>query len=263
MMWTRRGNNPSQGLPGILRQLETRLEKLIEGSAERVFPSARSQHDLAESLEKAMRQGIQLSADGVLFGPNLFVIEVHPSHVNELATNFTLLDGLTRIIAEEGYAANLKFASPIVLQVSPSEEVLPGETRIIARQSLDGLTGTTAVETDTDGRGGLEDAPRGAYLVVDGVQVFALRRPVVNIGRRNDNHLVINDSRVSRIHAQLRALRGQYVIFDLDSTGGTWVNGERIRQRVLRPGDVVSLSGVPLIYGQDADEVDSTQRLPG
>ncbi|MGD8457618.1 MAG: FHA domain-containing protein, partial [Anaerolineales bacterium] len=67
-----------------------------------------------------------------------------------------------------------------------------------------------------------------------------------------DNHLVIDDPRVSRTHGQLRAVKGRYMLFDLKSSGGTYVNGERINQVVLHPGDVISLAGVPIVYGQDA-----------
>jgi pSer/pThr/pTyr-binding forkhead associated (FHA) protein len=70
---------------------------------------------------------------------------------------------------------------------------------------------------------------------------------------------VIDDARISRTHAQLRVSRGQYVIFDLDSSGGTWVNGKQVRQQVLRPGDVVSLAGVPLVYGQESSGLGETQ----
>jgi pSer/pThr/pTyr-binding forkhead associated (FHA) protein len=93
--------------------------------------------------------------------------------------------------------------------------------------------------------------PENAFLIIEGVKVFPLRTPVVNMGRRLDNTLVIDDPRVSRNHAQLRAIKGRYVIFDLNSTGGTFINGQRTSQSVLYPGDVVSLAGVALIFGQD------------
>ena len=96
-----------------------------------------------------------------------------------------------------------------------------------------------------------EKIPSNAFLIVEGVKVFPLTLPVINIGRRLDNQLVIDDPRVSRNHSQLRAIKGRYVLFDLNSTGGTFVNGQRINQSVLYPGDVVSLAGVALIFGQD------------
>jgi pSer/pThr/pTyr-binding forkhead associated (FHA) protein len=101
--------------------------------------------------------------------------------------------------------------------------------------------------------------PRNAFLIVEGDRVFPLSQMVVNIGRRADNHLVLSDPRVSRAHAQIRAIRGQYVLFDLNSTGGTMVNGRRIHQCALKPGDVISLSGVPLIYGEELPDDDTYQ----
>jgi pSer/pThr/pTyr-binding forkhead associated (FHA) protein len=74
----------------------------------------------------------------------------------------------------------------------------------------------------------------------------------VNIGRRLENNLVIDDPRVSRNHALLRANNGRYMLCDLNSSGGTYVNGLRITQQALRPGDVISLAGVSIIYGEES-----------
>ena len=96
-----------------------------------------------------------------------------------------------------------------------------------------------------------DNIPENAFLIVEGVKVHPLTESVVNIGRRLENQLVIDDPRVSRNHAQLRAIKGRFVLFDLNSTGGTFVNGQRTSQTVLYPGDVISLAGVALIFGQD------------
>ena len=92
--------------------------------------------------------------------------------------------------------------------------------------------------------------PEDAFVIIDGIRVIPLNQVIVNIGRRIENTLVVDDPRVSRTHAQLRAINGRYIIFDLNSTGGTFVNGKRINQSVLYPGDVISLAGAELIYGQ-------------
>ena len=83
----------------------------------------------------------------------------------------------------------------------------------------------------------------------------------MNIGRQPDNDLVIDDQRVSRIHAQLRAVRGKYVISDLGSTDGTRVNNQRITQQALHSRDIISLAGVPLVYAQDEESVGQTQEI--
>ncbi len=92
--------------------------------------------------------------------------------------------------------------------------------------------------------------PEEAFVVVDGVKVIPLTQPVVSIGRRVENTIVLDDPRISRNHAQLRAIKGRYVLYDLDSTGGCSVNGVRVSQSLLYPGDVISLAGVNLVYGQ-------------
>jgi pSer/pThr/pTyr-binding forkhead associated (FHA) protein len=92
--------------------------------------------------------------------------------------------------------------------------------------------------------------PEDAFVIVDGVKVIPLTQPLVRIGRRLENNLVLDDPRVSRTHAELRAINGRYVLFDLNSTGGTFVNGLKITQSVVYPGDVISLAGVNLVYGQ-------------
>lgn len=93
--------------------------------------------------------------------------------------------------------------------------------------------------------------PEDAFVIIDGIRVIPLNQAIVNIGRRIENILVVDDPRVSRTHAQLRAINGRYIIFDLNSTGGTFVNGKRVNQSVLYPGDVISLAGAELIYGQN------------
>ena len=107
------------------------------------------------------------------------------------------------------------------------------------------------------------EALPNAFLIVDGLQTFPLTQPVVNIGRDPSNHLRLEDPRVSRNHAQLRFALGRFVIFDLDSTAGTFVNGVAVSSQQLNPGDVISLAGVPLVFGQEAASLSGyTQELP-
>jgi len=49
----------------------------------------------------------------------------------------------------------------------------------------------------------------------------------------------------------VRTVKDRFILFDLSSSGGTFVNGERINQAALSAGDIVSLAGVTLIFGQD------------
>ena len=117
------------------------------------------------------------------------------------------------------------------------------------------VSGTNVLKT--------EDAiPENAFLIIEGLKVYPLRESVINIGRRLGNHVIIDDPRISRQHAQLRAIKGHFVLFDLNSTGGTFVNGQRTKQSVLYPNDVISLAGVTLVFGQDIQRTDRVETSP-
>lgn len=70
---------------------------------------------------------------------------------------------------------------------------------------------------------------------------FTLEGDQLTIGRDSTNEIVINDAEVSRRHSRLSFQGGKYVLEDLGSTNGTFVNGQRLSgPRVLKPGEVVS-----------------------
>ena len=89
-----------------------------------------------------------------------------------------------------------------------------------------------------------------AFVIINGIDLFPLRLAITSIGRKIDNELVLNDPRVSRRHAELRCFRGRYVVFDMGSSGGTYVNGHRVTHSIVYDGDVISLAGVQLIFRQ-------------
>jgi len=97
----------------------------------------------------------------------------------------------------------------------------------------------------------IDSIPPNAFVVIEGGKIYPLVKVVINIGRTLDNQLVIDDPRVSRSHAELRAIQGHFVLFDLNSTGGTFVNGHRISKTIIYPNDTISLGGVALTFNQD------------
>jgi hypothetical protein len=228
--------------------LEARLQSLIEGSVARLFPIINRQQDLAEHLIQAMRENIHTREDGSYLAPNRFSVAVHPAQAKILEKNPGLEEELAGHLNTAGREAGLEFLSQPVLTFDPDPELGLHETRILAQFDVDEVGGTSAMDQQ-----GTEQESRliNAYLIVNGVHIHPLTGGVVNIGRSDNNQLVIKDQRVSRSHAQLRLVGSRYVIFDLDSTGGTFVNDQRINRIALYPGDVISLAGVPLIFGQE------------
>ena len=88
-----------------------------------------------------------------------------------------------------------------------------------------------------------------AFLIVEGKRAISLERSITTIGRKPDNHIIVKNHHVSRYHAQIRNIKGSYVLMDLESTVGTSINGNKIKQAFLKEGDVISIGGSPMIFG--------------
>ena len=70
----------------------------------------------------------------------------------------------------------------------------------------------------------------------------------LTIGRSAENIVVLERSSVSRSHAKIRPEKEGYVLYDLLSTVGTYVNDEKIMKRTLRDGDVVGIGREDFIF---------------
>ncbi len=68
----------------------------------------------------------------------------------------------------------------------------------------------------------------------------------LSIGREHDNNVELKDPDVARYHARILYERGNYVVEDLDSTTGTWVNGQRTKRAPLNHGDVVRVGSTEI-----------------
>lgn len=78
--------------------------------------------------------------------------------------------------------------------------------------------------------------------------IYPLTEAEYAIGRHRDNDIALADPGVSGFHARLYRGPDGYVIEDLKSRNGTWVNGERVLQQTLASGDKVHLGTTDLLY---------------
>jgi len=206
--------------------------------------------DVGRRLAQEITRGARTDDRGRTFSPDQFTLTFHPGQIALFASQLpqaqaSLAEGLADLLAQHG----MTVIHPPHVTLASDPTLASREIRAISWHSRDPLTFSALIETPAEPT---DEPPPGAFLVVDGKRHFPLSAPVTSIGRRLDNHLVLDDPHVSRTHAQLRSQRGKFVLVDLNSTGGTLVNGNVIRQHTLKPGDVITIAGIELIYGQDA-----------
>jgi pSer/pThr/pTyr-binding forkhead associated (FHA) protein len=234
-----------------LDQLESKLQSLFEDKIMAILPGITLEDRVFQKLAMALKKNILEQKEEEPVAPNVFTLIV-ASKAGAIwkkpEVMKALTDAITLAVKEVGLELELQPAITVTTDDSFSKK----EMVVIASHSLEPMEDTKGMVTGAGTNADNNDTiPENAFLIVEGVRVFPLKDAVVNIGRRLENHLVIDDPRISRNHSQLRAVNGRYVLFDLNSTGGSFVNGQRTSQTVLYPGDVISLAGVALIFGQD------------
>jgi DNA-binding NtrC family response regulator len=91
----------------------------------------------------------------------------------------------------------------------------------------------------------------GKMVVISGVDLqktFAIGGKEVTIGSQQDNYCVLNDPTVSRHHAVIEETGRGYVLRDLGSTNGTYLNEIRIKEAYLEYGSVIGLGNTRLQF---------------
>lgn len=233
-------------------QFEERIQTLVEGGFARLFAGRLKPREVALRLARAMEDNADVDQAGNLVAPNRYVVHLHPDDHTVL---LEAQPGLASSLAE--HLVDLAQESDLRMDVTP-EVILVRDATIaphgvaVRADHVDGARQTTQMlvvgGVGDESPGAQEPALPPAFLVVGGSRYVPLERPVINLGRRRDNTIVLDDRRVSRQHCQLRFRFGDFVLYDLGSRGGTFVNNERVSECVLRPGDVISLAGVQVVY---------------
>ncbi len=89
----------------------------------------------------------------------------------------------------------------------------------------------------------------------------ALDRPLIRIGRSSKNDLVLDDDQVSRAHAEVSFQDGRFVVADLKSRNGVFVDKARVVRAPLSSGSRIRIGNTELQFAQDLPTVTEAQRL--
>ncbi|MCO7227397.1 FHA domain-containing protein [Pleionea sp. CnH1-48] len=77
---------------------------------------------------------------------------------------------------------------------------------------------------------------------------FLLKETKYRIGRSDDNDIALDDSSVSSAHAQLVYRDGEWVVINLLSSNGTFVNGGKVAETAINVGDRIGFGGVEFMF---------------
>jgi len=256
---------PRPGPPmSVLRNLESKLAGLVEGTFGRVFKTEVRPVELARKLAKEMddHRTVSLSRTYV---PNEYVIWLSPQ-------DRTRYDGVEHEVAEELSAYLLEHArrerlalvSRPVISFRTDDALALGEFGIQARLvRAPEEAGAAAPQQAAHGQtmvystaGRVQEplqaerrARRGrAFLLAEGKRLSIPDHGAV-VGRSRECDVVLADSNVSRRHAEIRPAGTGWTVGDLGSTNGVRVNGRPVAGGEAAPvqdGDRIELGTVPV-----------------
>ncbi len=250
-----------------LNRLETHLQTLVEGSLARLFPGYDLRRELAQRLFEALSIEVRSSPDGQVLAPDRFTIFLPSGQAAAVNSHPDLLAELAQDLILAANASGVHFQSHPTVRALPDPDA-SGKIMVLAEFSLSDTTsktlGTTVLPAAPElplPAAPLELTGGSAFLLLENSSVFPLEAAVTNLGRSPGNHLCSPDERLAPLHAQIRQTQGRYTLFNLVEPSLTTVNGRPVSSCELQPGDVISLGGVLLVFGQETpvSDLDATQ----
>jgi pSer/pThr/pTyr-binding forkhead associated (FHA) protein len=190
-----------------------------------------------------------------LQGYMLTDVSANGTHVNGVRVDGTVLLGLHDVVRLGD--TELRFSADAA-NLDPEQP--PEEGRAPAAAAPAGARATTA--------------PRPGLLATLEVlssgtlrgKRFRIERPVVHVGRGGHNDVRLDDSGVSSSHATITRRGAAWEVHDLGSTNGTYVDGERVTERVLRGSAELRFGTMKLLFrpiGGGGDKRASTRAIVG
>jgi len=234
-----------------IAKLESHLENLIEGAFAHFFGRRIRAQDVALELVRAMEDGLRAGNqdDFRPFAPDVYEIRLSQQTVHHLREHQPNLKmSLSQHLVELATHAGYRLETPPVINIVIDDKADAGAVSVTASYMDDAVHSTNVMKTVKAPE--THEKPRNAQLVI-GNRKILLEKPIVNVGRSLDNHVVLEDTTVSRHHVQIRLRFGDYTLFDVRSRGGTLVNGTHIKEHTLRSGDVIQMGDTQLLYLQD------------
>jgi len=207
----------------VLKNVENRLERLFERGFSRTFKSALQPIEIGTRIVREVDLTRRLSSQGPI-SPNEIQVWISPDDAERFeGFQKALVAELEETVRQHAISEGYSFVGPVKVEVFVDDDLKAG-----------------ALEVQGEFVGG-ESQPR--LLASDG-RAFAVGDHPLIIGRSPEVDVVMNDSGVSRRHAEVWRTTEGVAIRDLQSTNGTFVNGHRISAVSLSPRDDITVGAL-------------------
>ncbi len=204
--------------------MERRLERMVEGVFSRRRRGSIRPIELGRRLVREMDDNRSVDVKGRRIVPNDFTVLLSPTdHAGFSDIEDALTTELGEAAREYAREESYHFMGPVLVRLTVDNNLKPSRFGISSqlKQAAGGLGA-------------------GSLVLPSGERV-ALGEHVTTVGRLPESTISINDTNVSRNHAEIRTGSVAYVAIDLGSTNGTMVNGVRIvGEQRLNDGDIIS-----------------------
>jgi hypothetical protein len=242
----------------VLRNLEAKLEGLVEGAFSRAFRSQVQPVEIAHKLAKEMEDHKTVSVSRT-YVPNHYVVFLSPKDRDQFASyEDGLRKELSDYLLEHARDEGLALISRPQVELETDERLGLGEFGIMAKlvqpaedeasEPSQGEFGHTMVYSPDREPRPLAVPGAGRALLVGGGKRLVLSGGRILLGRSRECDLRIDDPNVSRRHAELRRDGDAWVVEDLGSTNGIQVNGRRVQAAELAPGDELTVGRTRLTF---------------
>ena len=253
----------------VLRNLEARIEGLVEGVFSRAFSSGVQPVEIARKLAKEMDAHKTASVSRV-YVPNEYTVWLAAEDYERFKDYETsLAQELSTHLLEHARHHEYDLLTRPVVGLDQDERLRLGEfgiqTRLVRppqRQGAEptqGEHGHTMVYSAAEAqKARSKRRPETSYVDTRAIvslddRRYVLDGPTATLGRSKDTDCVIDDPNISRRHAELRrSSNGDWQIVDLGSTNGVKVNGRRVSSARLSPGDEITLG--TLVFSFDIEQ---------
>jgi len=254
----------------LLKSVETTIAKLVEGAFGRAFRSEVRPMELARKLTREMDAHRTISVSRV-YVPNEYTIWLSPEDRERYdGVEDEVIDELCGYLLEHARREDLILASPPHVSFETDERLSLGEfgiqARLVrpagqsageARPSLHGSLpdqeehGQTMIYSTSARIGGpVQTAqPHSRVLLAVGGRRMLVAPAGVTIGRSRDCDIALEDTGISRRHAEIRPTPDGWTVEDLGSTNGVLLNGHPIRgAELLEAGDRIELGSTEIVF---------------